>query len=78
MLPSDQFVLFYNEIFKFLEKIGPEARQKYYARVSERQAQFCLKLFQEKGLDGMREYWGRIKVEENCKTWSADTSEDVK
>ena len=78
MLPSDQFVLFYNEIFKYLEKLGPEARRKYYDRVSERQAQFCLKLFQEKGLDGMREYWGRIKVEENCKTWAADTAEDVK
>lgn len=77
MLPSDQFVLFYNEIFKYLEKRGPEARRRYYDRVSERQAQFCLKLFQEKGLDGMREYWGRIKVEENCKTWRSESPEDI-
>ena len=77
MIPSDQFVLFYNEIFKYLEKLGPEARRRYYDRVSERQEQFCLKLFQEKGLDGMREYWGRIKVEENCKTWRADRTGDL-
>ena len=65
MIPSDQFVFFYNEIFKYLEKCGPEALQKYYARVSKRQEEFCLKLFR-KGLRGMYEYWEHIRIEENC------------
>ena len=30
MIPSDQFVLFYNEIFKLLEAKGPEHLRKYY------------------------------------------------
>ena len=66
MMPSDQFVLFYNEIFKFLEKRGIEELHKYYARVAERQAQFCLPLFR-KGLKGICEYREKIRVEENCK-----------
>ena len=66
MMPSDQFVLFYNEIFKFLEKKGPKELCKYYDRVAERQAEFCLPLFKAKGLKGMYEYWERIRIEENC------------
>ena len=67
MMPSDQFVLFYNEIFKFLEKRGMDELRRYYARVSERQEEFCLPLFR-KGLKGINEYRDRIRVEENCKT----------
>jgi len=66
MMPSDQFVLFYNEIFKFLEKKGDEELRKYYDRVSRRQEDFCISLFTDKGLRGMFEYWERIRVEENC------------
>ena len=69
MVPSDQFVLFYNEIFKYLEKKGPMALRRYYDRVSLRQEDFCLKLFREKGLKGMYEYWERIRIEENCDSW---------
>ena len=66
MIPSDHFVYFYNEIFKFLEKKGPEALDRYYQRVARRQADFALKPFKERGLRGMYEYWERIRIEENC------------
>ena len=66
-MPSDQFVLFYNEIFKFLEKKGPEELRRYYGRVSRRQEQFCLPLF-AKGLKGIHEYRDRIRIEENCQS----------
>lgn len=66
MIPSDHFVYFYNEIFKELEKLGPEALDKYYARVADRQAYFTLEAFKRDGLKGMYDYWERIRVEENC------------
>jgi len=66
MIPSDHFVYFYNEIFKELEKLGPAALDKYYARVADRQAYFTLDAFKKDGLKGMYDYWERIRVEENC------------
>ena len=66
MIPSDHFVKFYNEIFKYLEAVGPEALDRYYERVARRQAFFTLEAFQKDGLKGMYDYWSRIKVEENC------------
>ena len=66
MIPSDHFVKFYNEIFKYLEKKGPEELDRYYARVADRQAYFTLDAFRRDGLKGMYDYWSRIKVEENC------------
>ena len=67
MIPSDQFVLFYNEIFKFLEKKGDGELRKYYDCVARRQEQFCLPLF-KKGLKGIWEYRDRIRIEENCQS----------
>ena len=66
MLPSDHFVKFYNEIFKFLERKGPGELDRYYARVADRQAFFTLEAFKRDGLKGMYEYWERIRIEENC------------
>ena len=66
MIPSDHFVKFYNEIFKYLESKGPEALDRYYERVAERQAFFTLEAFRREGLKGMYDYWSRIKIEENC------------
>ena len=66
MIPSDHFVKFYNEIFKFLEKKGPEELDRYYARVADRQAFFTLEAFKRDGLKGMYDYWERIRIEENC------------
>ena len=66
MIPSDHFVKFYNEIFKYLEAKGPEELDRYYARVAERQAFFTLEAFKRDGFKGMYEYWERIRIEENC------------
>lgn len=66
MIPSDQFVMFYNEIFKELAQQGPKALDKYYERVACRQANFTLDAFRRKGLKGVEEYYQRIRREENC------------
>ncbi len=66
MIPSDQFVRFYNEVFKFLDAQGGNALEEYYRVVSEQQEMYCLELFKAQGLAGMKAYWGRIAVEENC------------
>ena len=66
MIPSDQFVRFYNEVFKFLDAQGNGALEDYYRAVSSQQEMHCLRLFKEQGLAGMKAYWDRIAVEENC------------
>ena len=66
MIPSDQFVLFYNEIFKELEARGKSELNRYYARVAERQYGFMKDLLDQGGLKGLYEYNERIRVEENC------------
>lgn len=72
MIPSDHFVRFYNEVFKFLdEKNGLEP---YYLEISRHQEYHCYDCFMKKGLQGMEEYWGHIRVEENCilSSWIED------
>ncbi|MBO5668577.1 MAG: hypothetical protein J6S43_05575 [Lentisphaeria bacterium] len=64
MIPSDHFVRFYNEVFKFLD--ARNGLEDYYLEISRHQEHHCLKHFMEKGLQGMEEYWGQIRVEENC------------
>ena len=64
MIPSDHFVRFYNEVFKFLDERN--ALQDYYDAITEDQKSHCLALFKAKGLQGMYEYWERIRIEENC------------
>lgn len=66
MIPSDHFVLFYNEVFRYLESLGEAELRKYYDRVSKNQEYHCLELFQKHGLKGMYEYWEHIRIEENC------------
>ena len=66
MIPSDHFVRFYNEVFKFIVAKGGNEIDKYYDRISKNQEYHCLSLFKEKGLRGMFEYWEHIKIEENC------------
>ena len=75
MIPSDHFVMFYNEVFKFLAGQGQKALDRYYERVAARQADFTLDAFRRKGLKGMYDYWERIRIEENCQMESelADT-----
>ncbi|MCQ2397624.1 MAG: hypothetical protein MJ106_08010 [Lentisphaeria bacterium] len=64
MIPSDHFVRFYNEVFKFLD--ARNGLQDYYDEISRHQDFHCQKLFKEKGLDGVEEYYQKIRVEENC------------
>ena len=77
MIPSDHFVRFYNEIFKYLEKQGPAAMREYYDTISEHQAEHCLELFTENGIRGMKEYWDSIRKEENCDSDVVAYSETV-
>ena len=64
MIPSDHFVRFYNEVFKFLdEKGGLEA---YYEEISRHQDFHCLKEFRERKLQGVYDYYLKIRKEENC------------
>ena len=64
MIPSDHFVRFYNEVFKFLDDKG--ALDDFYKEISRHQNLHCLKDFWEKGLRGMYDYWEHIRIEENC------------
>ncbi len=66
MIPSDHFVRFYNEVFKFLEAAGPGELEKFWETIGDDQNRHCLQLFQEKGLKGMFDYWEHIRIEENC------------
>lgn len=64
MIPSDHFVRFYNEVFKFLDE--KNALDGFYREISRHQELHCLELFKARGLRGMYEYWDRIRIEENC------------
>ncbi|MBE6384039.1 MAG: hypothetical protein E7048_00080 [Lentisphaerae bacterium] len=66
MIPSDHFVKFYAEVFKYLQKQGQAAIDEYYTTIAEHQKTHCLDLFTSKGLAGMKEYWDKIIFEENC------------
>ena len=66
MIASDHFVMLYNEIFKFLGQQKPDALDRYYARIADRQAFFTLDAWRRSGLDGVCAYYERIKFEENC------------
>ncbi len=66
MIPSDHFVKFYAEVFKYLQKQGKQAIDEYYLTIAEHQKTHCLEQFKTKGLAGMKEYWDKIIFEENC------------
>ena len=75
MLPSDHFVRFYNEVFKFLEEQGEGHLEKYWLEISRHQERHCLELFRKKSLKGMYDYWEHIRIEENCDL-TLDLSDD--
>ncbi len=64
MIPSDHFVRFYNEVFKFLD--ARNDLEEYYRTISQHQEIHCQELFKTKGLQGMNDYWEHIRIEENC------------
>lgn len=64
MIPSDHFVRFYNEVFKFLDQ--QNGLEDYYDAISKHQEKHCLKLYKEGGIRGIYEYYLTIRKEENC------------
>ncbi|MCI5779578.1 MAG: hypothetical protein MR051_07190 [Lentisphaeria bacterium] len=64
MIPSDHFVRFYNEVFKFLD--GRDGLADFYCEISRHQDFHCLELFRSRGLQGVYEYYCTIRKEENC------------
>ena len=64
MIPSDHFVRFYNEVFKFLD--ARNALEPYYKEISRHQELHCLELFRKEGLKGVMKYYEHIRIEENC------------
>ena len=64
MIPSDHFVRFYNEVFKFLDE--RDGLRPYYEEISRHQELHCLEMFRKGGLQGIYEYYQRIRHEENC------------
>ena len=64
MIPSDHFVRFYNEVFKFLAE--NKGLEPYYKEISRHQEFHCLEWFRRDGLKGMYDYWEHIRIEENC------------
>ncbi len=72
MIPSDHFVRFYNEVFKFLDE--RHDLQAYYEEVSHEQAVASAELFWKKGMKGVKEHFERIYKEENCtnENWTTD------
>ena len=64
MIPSDHFVRFYNEVFKFLDEKG--GLEKYYEHISRHQEFHCLAEFRERRLQGVYDYYVKIRKEENC------------
>ena len=55
-----------NEFGEVFEGGGGDALEEYYRVVSGQQEMHCLELFKTRGLAGMKAYWDRIAVEENC------------
>jgi hypothetical protein len=64
MIPSDHFVRFYNEVFKFLDEKNDI--EEYYLHISRHQEFHCLELFKNHGLQGVYDYYLKIRKEENC------------
>lgn len=65
MIPSDHFIRFYNEVFKFLADQSDNAIEDYWLTISKHQELHVLDLFREKGFEGMKQYWDHIIEEEN-------------
>ena len=74
MIPSDHFVRFYNEVFKFLDE--KQGLEPYYAHISSHQEFHCLDVFSRDGIKGMYDYYVKIRKEENCGL-EMDLSEDM-
>ena len=64
MIPSDHFVRFYNEVFKYLDE--QNGLEEYYLHISRHQEFHCLEEFSSRKLQGVYDYYVKIRKEENC------------
>lgn len=76
MIPSADFILFYNELFKFLEEKGGEAEVvKFWEEISDNFLANLDELVKEKGVQGMWEYWSHTLGEEGGR-WTMTLRDD--
>src|SRR3972149_9506445 len=67
MVSCTEMILAYDELFSFLHRrFGKKAVVKFWDGVSDVFLCNLRKLVKEKGIAGMREYWGRTLKEENA------------
>jgi hypothetical protein len=65
MIPSDHFVRFYNEAFKYIESCSEDALRDFWLAISRHQEITIAPLVKEHGLPGLKRYYDRIIEEEN-------------
>ena len=67
MVSCTEFILVYNELFKFLEeKYGKKEVIKFWEYISDKFLTNLDKLVKEKGILGMAEYWTHTLTEEGA------------
>ena len=67
MIPSREFILAYNELFKFLhKKYGKKAVIDFWKFISDNFLTNLDHLVKEKGISGMAEYWTHTLTEEGA------------
>lgn len=67
MIPCTEFILAYNELFKFLHrKYGKKAVVDFWIYISDKFLTNLDELVKEKGIAGMAEYWTHTLTEEKA------------
>ena len=68
MISANEFILFYSEIFKYLDKnFGKKDVEKLWEGIKNTYCQKIDAIIKEKGLKGMYEYWSKTLEEEGGK-----------
>ena len=68
MISCTEFILAYNELFKFIqEKDGEKKVLDFWGGISDHFLQNLDSLVKEKGIEGMKEYWTHTLTEEGAK-----------
>ena len=68
MISSNEFILFYNEMFKYLDnEFGKKEVQKLWEGIKNTYCKKIDDLIGKKGLKGMYEYWSKTLKEEGGK-----------
>ena len=67
MISCTEFILAYNELFKFLHKKGGKKKVvNFWEGISDNFLHSLESLVREKGIEGMKEYWTHTLTEENA------------